>query len=151
MSMKLNYLFTAEFIDGSILKQTQEDISLLDPKRNQFYDVLNSGKELKCLTYIQQKIWNPTIVSVDLETGNFILNGVEIISEPIIDKNTGKEIVIRRKPIRYMNVKKHFNATYQIKSGNILDMKELQEERIFYIGWQVNIEGKNYQQIIGVK
>lgn len=149
--MKLNYLFKAEFTDGSSLTQTQEDTSLLDEKRNQFYDVLNSGKELKKLTLYEQKLWNPNSLSVDFQTGNFILNGAEIISEPIIDTKTGKEVTVKRTPIRYYGVKKHFNATYNVKTMKLLDTEELKEDRIFYIGWETKVGEETHKRVIGIK
>lgn len=143
----LRFLFKAEFTDGTFIQQTQEDVSLLDKKRNRWYDVLNSGKEVAKLTYVEQKIWNPTVISVDLETGDFEFNGKPIFGELVKDPKTNKQILLKRKPVRYMEVKKHFTATYNIKSLKMLKAKELPEERIFYIGW----ESGKHRQVIGVK
>jgi hypothetical protein len=145
--MKLRYLFKAEFTDGTFIQQTQEDVSLLAKGRNQWYDVLNSGREVAKLTLVEQKIWNPTVISVDLITGNFTLNDKELFTQPIMDSKTGKEILVKRKPFRNMQVKKHLAVTYQVKTGKVLSSSELPEERIFYIGW----EAGKYKQVIGVK
>lgn len=148
----LNYLFKAEFKDGTSIQQTQEDVSLLDSRRNQFYDVLNSGRELKTLSITEQKVWNPTTLSVNLETGNFTLNGKELLMEPIVDKKTGKYLVIKgRQPIKYQTVKQHANATYNVKTLKLLDIEGTGEERIFYIGWKATVNGKSYQQVFGIK
>ncbi len=143
----LRYLFKAEFTDGTSIMQTQEDVSLLVKGKNCWHDVLNSGKEVSKVTYLEQKLWNPTVISVDLKTGNFELNGKQVYIEPVVDKKTGKEIRLKRKPVRYMGVKKHFNATFNVKNKNLAKMEVIGEERIFFIGW----ESGKYKQVIGVK
>ncbi len=146
--MKRKYLFKVEFVDGTTLEQTQEDISSIDPKRNTFYDVLQSKKKVKTFTlkrFLER-------YSVDLITGTFKLNGVTVIPEPLIDKKTGKELfVTERKLIWYMNVQKHFNATYSMKMGNLMKMDGAGEERIFYFGWETTINKRNYKRVIGIK
>ncbi len=136
----LKYLFKAEFSDGTNITQTQEDASVLEKGRNQWYDVLNSDKEVTKITYYEQKIWNPTVISVDLITGNFELNEVRVYSEPVKTK-------VKRKPVRFMLVQQHANATYNTKTGVFKKIKPIGEERIFYIGWEA---GKQ-RQVIGVK
>ena len=76
----LRYLFKAEFTDGTFIQQTQEDVSLLKKGKNRFYDVLNNGKRVRKLTIAEQKVWNPTTLSVDLDTGTFTLNGKQVFS-----------------------------------------------------------------------
>lgn len=146
--MKRKYLFKVEFVDGTTLEQTQEDISSIDPKRNTFYDVLQSKKKVKTFTlkrFLER-------YSVDLITGTFKLNGVTVILEPLIDKKTGKELfVTERKLIWYMNVQKHFNASYSTNSGLLKKMDELPEERIYYFGWETTINKRNYKRVLGIK
>lgn len=69
--MNLKYLFTATFTDGSVIKQTKEDVSKVDPKRSAFYDVLNSKKEIRSFTL--RRLFDNW--SVDLKTGMFTHNG----------------------------------------------------------------------------
>lgn len=143
----LKYLFKAEFTDGTFIQQTQEDVSLLKNGRNQWYDVVNIGKPVRRLTYYEQKFWNPTVISVDLNTGLFELNGKQVFTEEIKTKKGEPVIIKSREPIRYMNVKQHASATYNTKTGGFTNVKGAGEERIFYIGW----ESGNYRQVIGVK
>lgn len=146
----LKYLFTVEFTDGTVLKQTQEDKSSLDENRNAFYDVLNSKKDIKTITYNEQKLLNPTKIIIDYQTGVFNINGVDIYPEPIMKKD--KELyVTERKPIRYMVVQQDFNSVYNLKSLKILNVKPGETRRTFYVGWKTNVGGKNFQRILGVK
>lgn len=146
--MALKYRYTVDFVDGTTFDQPKDDVSTIDPKRSAFYDVLQSKVKVKRFT-LKRLLER---YSVDLLTGTFKINGVEVIPEPVIDKKTGKElVVIDRKLIWYMNVQKHFNATYSTIKGSLLKMDNLNEERIFYFGWETTIKGKNYKRVIGVK
>lgn len=146
--MTLKYLFKVEFTDGTTLTQKQEDVSSLDPRRNTFYDVLNSKKKVKTFTlrrFLER-------YSVDLTTGNFKLNGIEVFPEPIVEKKTGRELVVTdRKLIWYMNVQKHFTASYSAKTGKVTEKKESLETRKYFIGWETTINKRNYKRVIGIK
>lgn len=134
----LKYLFEAEFIDGTKIIQDQKDTSKIDSKRNTFYDVLHSDKKLKSITYREQKIWNPTVIKVDYISGIFIINGVQIVLDPV------KKI---EKPIRDMLVRKHIHAKYNTKTGSVVSTQGGGEERIFYVGFDSDC-GK---RVIGIK
>lgn len=142
----LKYLFTVEFADGTQLRQTKEDRSELDPRRNTFYDVLHSKKKVKTFTlkrFLER-------YSVDLQTGRFRLNGVDVEPELVVDA-TGKELVVTdRQLVWFMNVKRHFNASYSTKTGNVTSLSNQLEERIYYFGWETTIEGQTYRRVIGI-
>jgi hypothetical protein len=40
----LKYLFTASFRDGKIYQQNEEDISVVDPSKSCFFDILEEEK-----------------------------------------------------------------------------------------------------------
>lgn len=79
----LKYLFIVEYTDGSVFKQTREDVSLTDPKRSAFYDVLNSKKIVRKFSLV--KLFDKW--TVDLKTGEFSHNGYKIQLE---ENPTGK-------------------------------------------------------------
>lgn len=70
----LKYLFTVEYTDGSVFKQTKDDLSLLDPKRSAFYDVLHSKKDIHKFSI--GRLFDKW--TVDLKTGIFTHNGYKL-------------------------------------------------------------------------
>lgn len=69
----MKYKFIAEFADGSFIEQTN-DVSAIDPKRSQFYDVLQREGLIKfTLVHTETGIE----YGLDLETLNFNVNGNE--------------------------------------------------------------------------
>jgi len=142
MPEKLKYLFTAEFTDGTSIRQSHSDISKIDPNKSLFYDVLNSGKTVRkfSLSYFFNK------VTVDLLTGLFYVNGLPVLLEG--DKLPGMpdkfELIYYRQWTRSMDV------TYKLKTGEIIDTKPTDSFCEYFIGWKCEIAGKSYQQKLGV-
>lgn len=123
--MNLKYLFTVEYTDGTTFKQNKEDLSSIDSTRSAFYDVVNSGKEVKTFTLTRfLEKW-----SVNLETGDFSHNGSVFQSEenPTLGK---RELVFFRQ---------HQHDT--------VEGVETAHRIIYFIGWK---KGKK-KQIIGIK
>ena len=76
----LKYLFTAEFANGDLFDQNEEDKSLIDPdKRSSFFDVMErvkTGKpEDKLIGFHLVDPINKTQLSVNLINGLFYLDG----------------------------------------------------------------------------
>jgi hypothetical protein len=68
-ALTLEYLFIAEFRDGTTIRQTADDQSATAPERSCFFDVLeaqNQGKEL-----IRFSLVGAHTYSIDLTTGRF--------------------------------------------------------------------------------
>jgi hypothetical protein len=73
--LDLKYLFTVGFADGTVYEQNEQDVSVSDPTRSCFFDVLE-----------QERNGNPVIVFcltdgvntylVDLRDGHFEVNGI---------------------------------------------------------------------------
>lgn len=144
--MAIKYRYAVDFVDGTSFDQPKDDVSKIDSKRSAFYDVLQNKVKVKRFTL--KRLFER--YSVDLLTGTFKINGVEVIPEPIVEK--GKElVVIDRKLIWYMNVQKHFNASYSTQTGSLLKMEGTGEDRVFYFGWETTINKKNYKRVIGIK
>lgn len=130
----LKYLFTAEFIDGSVIQQTQADVSSLDPKRSAFFDVLEKEKTvaLKKFTLSAENSY-----SVDLTDGHFEVNGLpfRLHEEPLNDL----KIIFFRQHTHKFNQHTHkFNLAFEEQSHDI----------VYRMGWQTTKEGKNIQHII---
>ena len=137
----LKYLFTVEYIDGSIFTQPKDDKSKL-AKSSAFYDVLHSDKIVKKFTL--KSVEDSQSISVDLTTGDFEVNGVPVYVGDALPCPAKRELIF------YRQHQHDTNVTYYVKTGNIKS-NEPQGHRVrYFIGWQVNIKGKNYQQKIGI-
>lgn len=139
---KLKYLFEAYFADGSFYVQTPEDTSLLDEKRNCYYDVLQSGKTIRrfSLVSIDHKF------TVDLSTGLFEVDGFSLLLEseklPCLPEKF--ELVY------YHQVTRDQNVTYDKSTGEVVKRENLPEFREYFIGWKCFIKSKEYQVRMGV-
>lgn len=138
----LKYLFEAEFTDGTVVKQTPLDTSKIDPKRSEYYDILNSGKTIKRFSLVGNK----NKVTVDLTTGLFEVNGLSVLLEsdklPILpDKFT---LIFYRQHTHNQNITYNKSDLKELKRGAVEHFCE------YFIGWQCVIKGKNYQQKIAI-
>jgi len=138
--MKLKYLFTAYFADGSVFNQPEDDHSELDPeKRSAFYDVLASEKEL--VRFSLRGEGNQ--FTVDLKTGEFGVNGVKFF--PVSDSI----LPIANPKFRLIFLRWHEAKTnMDVESGEV---ENTVDKIIAYdLGWECRIDGKNYKQIIRI-
>lgn len=133
--LPLKYLYTVRFKDGSFYEQNQDDISITNPEKSCFYDILEqeakqNPPEIFCLagenhTYI-----------VDLKDGHFEIDNVpfRFHDKDQIFKNI-RLIFCRRR-------------THKMVLGG--DENEL-VSTVYRIGWQGNDEtGKNHQFVMEV-
>jgi hypothetical protein len=135
--MSLKYLFNAEFQDGSVINQTQEDVSSLDPKRSQFYDVLEKDKEVPIKRF--ELFGDGTSLIVDLEDGHFDLNGVSFdCHETLPEDKPERRLIFYRK---------------HTHNFNLVEDEPKEKEHIveYCIGWQATIKGKNYKETVTIK
>lgn len=130
--LTLKYLFVVEYTDGSKFYQTSEDASTTDPKRSCFYDVLNSGKEIKTFSLVNDRDW----YTVDLTDGYFDVNGKRFFAGEILPLPAKLRLIFYREHTH------NFNRN---------DNAELSHEIDYVIGWQTTIKRKNYKQIIRVE
>ncbi len=131
----MKYHFEVEFQDGSTYKQTKEDVSKVDPKRNCFYDVLNSGKDIKVFTLKRLlDTW-----SINLKTGVFKHNGNEFQLE--------WNIKPQKRELYYMkNVERDFNANYNTEK-KINSIESGAVRIIYFLGYKT----KDKEYIVGIK
>ena len=142
----LRYLFTAQFNDGTMLEQTQDDVSKTNPKKSAFFDVLNDTRKLErfWLLEIYKNVdldrITPSKYLVDLTDGHFEINGNSFfLHEQTIDES--KKLSDFRL-IYFRRVQQSMNLT----SG------EASTKTMFMIGWQANYaDGKNEKRILFIK
>ena len=129
--MALAYLFECHFNDRTFIQQTQEDASTTTPGKNAFYDVLQRINDVVAFGVFN----DDHAYVVDLRDGHFDIDGVPFKAEPF-DFPTGHD-----QPYRLIYFKRH---THSVTLG-----QDGEDHTIgYYLGWQITVDGKNYQQTI---
>jgi len=125
----MNYCYNWEaiFEDNSIIKQFNNETE------NSFKEVILKKEQLVEFRLISTDGLN-RIFSVNLKTGEFNLNGTKIESSLVLSE--------------YKNVSPIFWRRNKII---LLGEKNTPTQVGFIIGWQVNVEGKNYQHQFMIK
>jgi len=122
----LKYLFTALYNDGTILKQTHEDISTKDPKRSAYYDIDHE----KLIAFGLEDDNNAVLVHID--DGSFEVNGVPFaVTAPDVEN---------RRLVYFRRTQIDFNELNN-ETGRHIE---------YHMGWQGNEigTGKNIQRIM---
>jgi hypothetical protein len=133
----LSYLFTCHFKDGTVIQQTAEDVSKVDPTRSAFYDVVQRLEEVKTFTIIKQDARQHTFM-VDLRNGHFEIDGVQFYA-------SAKGELPDEAKFRLIYFHRH---QHKIVQGQTMSGDDIQ----YFIGWQTNLlNGNNVQQTISVK
>jgi len=123
----LKYKFIAQYSDGTIYRQNDEDVSITDPVRSSYYDVAHD----KLIGFILQDIEDHSYF-VDLLDGHFEINEIPF-------KLTDVEVTNRR----LIYFRRHLHHFGQ------LDGVEQSHTIAFHVGWQGNDkEGKNVQHTL---
>ncbi len=135
----LKYLFKAEFADGTVYEQTIEDISLVDPKKSAFFDVLQKDeKDSRLLRFLIEGEGHKYLV--DLIDGHFEIDGVSFDCHETLPHNYPDR--------RIIYYRKHENDFDSNPDGS-LGVETA--HRIWYcIGWQTTINGKNFKETITI-
>lgn len=143
----LKYLFIAEFSDGSQYVQDKNDVSKLDPKRSQFYDVLQSGKKIVkfSLVYrlfgVQTDTW-----TVDLVQGTFEHNG-----KPFGVQLDQGHVGIKDFTLYFFrNHERDLSVTYDLESGNVLKAKNAGHRIKYLLGFTYEFKGAEYKRVIEI-
>lgn len=127
----LKYLFTCSFEDGQIYTQNPEDISLLDPSRSCFYDVLKEQETNKIQLFCLADGEND--YTVDLRDGSFLVNGVKLFLHELEMGYFNRRIIYYRR------------RTISFSTG----MEEKESSTLFVLGWQGNdVHGNNREFVI---
>lgn len=130
----LKYLFRATFADDSIIQQTQDDVSPNDPKRSQFFDVLEKAKTTPLTAFVL--VGEGHEYGVDLRDGHFEIDGVPFRFHEDEDYKDFR-IVFWRRHRHHIEV-------------SIARNKEVGHEIAYRIGWQCTVKGKNYEEIMQI-
>lgn len=128
----LKYLFTAEFNNGELFDQNLEDVSLIDPTKSAFYDVLQREKELVRFHLFDEE--NNKLFTVDLRDGSFSANGAVFNMHDHLDNLTNEFRLIF-----FRRVRRHFSQTFT----------EMGVDTTYRLGWQcLDKDGKNVQRVM---
>lgn len=128
--MKLKYLFTAYFADGSVIEQDQHDISRTVPTKSAFFDVLNHPSPLHHFSLTSDI---GTSYSVDLYSGKFTVNGSVF---EILTASTAEDV---KKNVLFFRRHRHqFNG----------QAEEIAHEIEFHLGWRADVGGRNIEASI---
>ncbi|HEY4359389.1 MAG TPA: hypothetical protein VGN17_00370 [Bryobacteraceae bacterium] len=133
----LKYLFEAHFKDGSVIQQTQGDVSATDPTKSAFYDVLQRQDDLKAFGLFSDE--SPNTYAVSLETGVFEINGIPFAVQ---DPSRPVPEDVQKRIVYFRRVTRHFTG----------DLTECAVDMLFHIGFQcTDASGKNHQYTIAVE
>lgn len=128
----LKYLFKAIYSDGSEYNQTSEDVSAANPNKSAFFDV----DQEKLVRF--ELIGDGKIISVDLISGEFTLNGFPVsILLFNKDDNDFQFTPIAGGKLRLI----YFRRRTVLTNSPYSDTSYL-------IGWQTTIDGQNHKRIL---
>lgn len=145
---QLAYLFEAHFLDGSMIQQTQDDRSAIDPeRRSAFYDVAQRIDEVAYFG-----IWNDQHrFVVDLRDGHFEVDGVAFFAEPRAHLATsdGKPTIPPGGKFRLVYFRDRQQDLHVGANGSMTPG----EQRIaFRLGWEYTApDGRKFEQTIVVQ
>lgn len=150
LKYQLQYLFEAEYKDGTIYRQNPQDHSVKFPP---IQDEHGEWQGKSCFTDVTEDAQNHKIkkfsiigkgntITVNLENGLFEINGLPVLLEeeklPMLPEHF--------ELIYYRQVSVSQNITYG-------DVTVLEDGGIFveyFIGWKCNIGGREYKQKLAV-
>jgi len=142
---KLKYLFKALFIDGEIFSQTIDDVSKIDPQRSQFYDLLQKNKPMRSFGIFS--VDGELSLVVDLIDGHFQLNRVAIMPEVLPPGPIPLKLIFFRQHQHDMNVS--YKVNDQLKA-DVENVEPTAHRCTYYIGWECELLGKKYKQVLGL-
>lgn len=137
----LEYLFIAETINGTIIKQTPDDKSLLDPiNRSTFYDVLHCESPIKKFSLIGKG----HVFSIDLTDGHIEIDGKYFYTQKPPEHSLLSVIY-------YRQVQQKIGNEVEVRPDGVEEVRKiLKPITRYFIGWQTNYKGKNYKFELGV-
>jgi len=134
---KLHILFD----DDSEWDANDEDVSETDPTKSSFYDLMQIKKPILAAVINDDKGHG---LGINLQTGEFHLNGNTFQ----VDENP---LPPMQRDLIFFRQHQHDTSTkYEQDTGKIKSVKETDHRVKYFLGWKVNIGGKNYQQVVGI-
>jgi hypothetical protein len=141
--MQLQYLFEAHLKDGTVISQTPQDVSLVDPEKSAYYDVMQRLSEVEVFGIYNDKA---TYV-VDLRDGHFEINGIPFNT---LSKEDSTEDDIELGPDQKFELvyfRRHVHVTMV---GAELPV-ELSHTVDYHLGWSTKIDGKEIRRTISAR
>jgi len=127
----LKYYYTVRFQDGRIYSQNEDDVSLIDPSKSCFYDIIQeTDKGNPPVIFTLEDRYN--LYVVDLIDGHFEVNGC---SFSIYDKPLTE-------PLRLIYFRQH---RHLVTDGVVTD-----HSVIYKFGWQTTINGENIKRVMEI-
>jgi hypothetical protein len=127
-----DYYWIAKRKDGSSLFQFENSENSDCLVENMFSEIDRNPEKFKSFSLISTNSEN--IFSVDLETGDFKLNGVNYKNNIDIQGNQLRCVYWRRKVITL----------------NLIDSSESVRIGCYFLGWQTTINNHNYKKILKI-
>lgn len=138
------WLFIAHFEDGSEIVQEADDKSKTrtDGTGSSFTDVLEIAKRKKLMAFTLRSVaGNAGHVTVDLVSGNFVVNGV-----PVCAHNQNFEP--HRYPLELVYFRETRAEQTQTVKGDIVSARHYVNR--YFIGWKTTVNGKDKQVTLAV-
>ena len=147
----MKYLFECHFNDGTVLQQTEADVSTIDPTRSAFYDVMQRKDDV-----IVFGVYNDVnTYAVDLRDGSFLINNAKFTIPIDVDtevKDADGIISVRKEPFVPATDQKfevvYFRRHRQLTVVGAALPEELTHEIEFHIGWSTQVNGEELRQTI---
>jgi len=128
LSEKLELYWICQYEDGSTLEQFEKD-----GKENLFQKVLDTQDKIRFFTLVNPKI--RTSYTVDLKFGLIFINQVQPLE---LETKGNKDIKYRL--INFRRVTREFDGS----------MKALSVSRLYFLGWQATVNGKNIKRLMQI-
>lgn len=144
---QIKHFFKCIFRDGSIMEQTPEDVSVVDPSRNCFYDVMQEEEKRGGIKeFILEGQGHKYVVNlidghfqIDDGTVFYLHDGNDMGCAPIDCK---------LKLVQFRRRQEHQDITYSLSTGAVRQLGEHRSTAQQFLGWQTNINGKNFKHTI---
>lgn len=148
----LRWLFVAEFDDGTLIKQTQEDKGTIrkgDNPGSAYTDVIETQKKKKLVAFHLEHVETGERASVYLETGAFVINNTPFHAHDQFFEAAGKDLRL----IYHRETRVEQNTPTTVQADGSIKEDEATERHYtnrYFIGWQTTVAGKNRQATIAV-
>lgn len=140
-SFELKYLFHCQFNDGFIFHQNELDTSVRDALRSAFYDLSQDKEQHGGIKRFWLEGEGHTYL-VDLRDGHFEIDGVPF--------SIGENTPPMERELIYFRKHEH-DSVMSADPKKAVPFGQGAHRLWYFLGWQGNISGKNFQQTINVR
>lgn len=129
----MKFLFECHFNDGTVLQQTEEDVSKIDPTRSAFYDVVQRNDDIAVFGIFNDQ----NTYAVDLRDGSFLVNNAKFTIPALVEKDPLLKFQL-------VYFRRHFHMTIMGSQPS----EDLSHQVEFHLGWKTTVDDKEIQQTI---